>query len=1675
MTGERASPASRPRHPLSSAAMNPSDAPVRSRSSDSPTVAAVCRHLEREVAPEDVDLVVHFAAIFLGKASPEVLNERSTDALAHMALGAFRFLQRAQPNRVDVEILNPDIDNEGWYGPVTVMRTSISERPFIVDTIREFLHSQDLAIEHYIYPVLNVERDGDGRIVDIRPPREGVRRESIVHCELVRITDSSTLDLLRRETESRLEDVVRATDDFFPMIRALGDVVRYVGESIQALPQRRAELEEIQAFLRWLRDGALVFLGYRAYDFVDPPGGKGRAVVVEPGSGLGLLRNEAESNYAQPVPLSALDPGMRALAEKGPILIISKTNAESTIHRRARMDYIGIKKLSSEGEILGEHRFLGLFTSRAFGEEAERIPILRQKLRHILETTGVQEGSHDYKEINTIFHSLPKEELFLASADRIGADIQTVLRSYDTSEVRVAIREDAIQRGTSIMIILPKERFSGEVRRKIESALVDRFEGEVLNYHLVLGSGHQARLHFHLAVPREKGEPVTEEELEGVVGELIRSWVDRCREGLERVWPPDEARRLARWYGEAFSAEYRAATPPHGAVGDIMELEAMKARGHTVSITLSNSEEAPWNGGERVTELKLYLRESRLVLSDFMPILENAGLRVIGTNPFEVRGPGVPDAVIYTFAVQDSEGEPLDMDAVGGPLADTLLAVREGDASNDALNALVPLTGLSWREVDVLRAYASYAFQLGAVPSGLSLPVALKKYPEIAVILFELFHTKFDPDGATSNEDRVVATRRIELRLREAMGRVTLLADDRALRRFHTLIRATLRTNYFRGGGRSPVRRSGGVPYVSFKFDCDALKSIRSDRLRYEVWVHSSRMEGIHLRGAKVARGGIRYSDRPDDFRTEVLGLVETQMVKNAVIVPAGSKGGFITLRSLPDPKEMGEEVREQYKTLIRGLLDITDNLDPGGAFIPPRDVLCYDPPDPYLVVAADKGTAHLSDTANEVADDYGFWLGDAFASGGSFGYDHKTVGITAGGVWECVKRHFKEMGKNIQEEDFTAVGIGDMSGDVFGNGMLLSRRIRLVAAFDHRHIFIDPTPDPESSYQERKRLFELPRSSWDDYDRALLSDGGMIVPRGTKKVRIDSRVRSALGIRGGGETLDGESLIRAVLSAEVELLWNGGIGTYVKASDETHADAGDAANQAVRIDATELRAKVVGEGGNRGFTQRARVEYALRGGRINTDAIDNSGGVDLSDREVNLKILLNSAVAAREMTFEERNGLLSELTDSVAALALGDNRSQSLAVSLDAMRTREGVDDFRDLMSALERKGSLDRNAEDLPSWELLVERVAEGRTLTRPELSVLLAYSKLDLMSQLLQSPLPHDAVTERYLLNYFPSAVRKRVGPAHFADHRLRLPIVANQLTNDLVNMMGTTFVQRVSRDTRSEPWEVARAWLVAARLAGHRAILARLHASAEVIAVGIGYRWLLGLTRVLERTARWLLGHVTPEMELSAVIGGNLGGLAALRREFGGIVSGQDREIFEARVGELEELGADRQFAESLITLRFLDQLLDILRVAKETSAAPLDTARVFYRLSEMLHVPWLRRAVDETAGDDRWEQQAAQAMTSDLTDAHHRLATTVMAAQRSAGGIDDAIDRVIRPDASALKRYQGLLQELRDDDEVSLSGLTVAVREIARLARQFGNGAQVGGASGSSDPASEGRG
>ena len=1615
------------------------------------TADELCDHI-RSLRRDDEAPACEFARAFIPRVPRSVLEERPVPVLAAMVLGAWEFLKRARPDRVNVEVVDPR--DEGWNAPVSVIRTEVGDRPFIVDTLREYLNAENVGILNYVYPVLRVDRGPNGEITALGAEASGHSLEALGHIEISPVGSRERADQVRAEVERRLTDVVEATRDFRAMVDELERVRGAMAGYVRRFPERADEYGEYLEFLGWLRQGNFVFLGYRAYEIVQQDGQA--AIRVEPGSGLGILAGEEQSTYAAPRPVSEMEPDLRARLEGGPLLLVSKANREATVHRRARMDYVGVKRLDEQGNVAGEWRFLGLFTTQAFAQSPAEIPILRQKRRRVLDESGARPGSHDYKEIISTLHEMPKEELFQASAAQLRDEVNAVVSHLFSGDVRVVLRPDEFRGESGVMVILPRGRFSAEIRRDVAALLEERLGGEVRDQVLAMGEADQARIHFYLAGRDGRapgaGEdlPAVERELEREIGLLVRSWNDLLEERLAGQGDAADARRVAGAYGQAFGDDYRAATTPEAAQYDVARMQAMLAAGETVSLLLR-----PPLEGEVVaagaTVLRLYLAGERLVLSEFMPILEDHGVRVLEVDTFELGAvDDLPQLMVYSFhvmarAADGRAGEEIQPQLYPA-LAESLLASRAGDAQKDPYAALTLAADLRWREVDVLRTYGNYASQVGAVPSRLSPVRALLAHPRVPRLLLDLFRARLSPDEKAGKAE-VQA-------IRDALGaeleKVASLADDRALRRLMSLIDATVRTNYYRHGAADPQFRSGGVPYISIKVRSADVDELRKTRLLYEVYVHSSRMEGVHLRGAPVSRGGIRWSDRHDDFRTEVMGLVQTQVVKNAVIVPSGSKGGFITKRQFADRDQQMEEARQQYMTLMRGLLDLTDNLVDGKVVPPPR-VVRHDGDDPYLVVAADKGTAHLSDTANAVAAEYGFWLDDAFASGGSQGYDHKKEGITARGAWECVKRHFREMGTDIQTTPFTVAGVGDMSGDVFGNGMLLSPVIRLIAAFDHRHIFIDPDPDPARSFAERQRMFDLPRSSWADYDRAVMSEGAMLVPRASKEVELTPQARAALGLADEVERLDGEGLVRAVLTAPVDLLWNGGIGTYVKDADETNADAGDTTNDPVRVDADMLRCRVVGEGGNLGFTQAGRIAFARRGGRINTDALDNSAGVDMSDHEVNLKILVGSVVRAGELDMEGRNALLRSMTDEVSRLVLRNNFGQSLAVSLDEARSKEALDDFAAFANALAREGRLDAEAEGIPDAEGLRALAQAQSGFARPTLCVLLSHAKLQAKAALLASDVPDDPATDPYLVDYFPADAVRAAGDARLREHRLRREIVTTELVNDLASLMGSSFLHRVSRDAGRGIAEVVRAWLVASRIAGATEIRVDFAAAEGRFPAEVVYRWLLGLARVLEQTTHWLLANVPAGGDTGALIDQARGGLSVLRGGFARFVAGEDRTVFLQRLGELQDLGVEKTLGERLITLRFLPQLLEILSAARAAQTEEIRTAKAFYAISEKLGTARLREAMRAAAGDGPWERRYAQVLGEDLTGAQRAVVAAVLRdgedPARTLAGLEKA-------HAAEFRAFRDLVAELQGGN-CPLAAYALAVRQLQAIARVIG--------------------
>jgi glutamate dehydrogenase len=1554
--------------------------------------------VRRRFAGAEAERMVAFARGLFAREGERYAAELPEEDRVALVASALRFFSVAT-SPVRCRLRTPTLAIDGWDSPYTIFESHLSDRPFIVDTIRECLHERGIAVRHLLHPVYSVERDDCGALVRMRS-LEG-RQESFVHCAMDRIADAD-LPALERELADRLGDVYMATEAY----RRMRDRLERTRDELGPADLPPAEADEIDQFLVWLGDDNFVFLGAGSYEVGGD--GSGGPVRLDPQSALGILRAPARA---------AATESERLTDDLRSTVVVSRSASESTVHRVAPMDVIIVRHLDGTEQGARERRFYGLFTSKAYAEPAAEIPLVRQKLQEILAAEQVLPDSHDFREIESIFETMPKTELFLLGADELRAEIRTV-RSLGAGGVRVRFRPHG--RGVWVTTILPRERFSADVRRWIERLLADYLGGPVVDYQLSLGEGEQARLHFYVAPIAKRAAEA--EAIERRITEHIRSWDDRLRERLIAEHRGPLGRALAERYGTLFTPHYKAATDVPSAVDDIRHLEAL-TESAPVGIEVAN---AGGGDADRFTVLKLYLRGEGIVLSDFLPLLENLGLRVFAEESV-VLGEGQARFVLVRFLVQDLRGRPLDARRDASALVPAILEIHAGRAENDSLNRLVVDAGFDWREVELLRTYRNLACQAGAAPSGTALNDVFLRHPGAARALADLFTARFDPAAS----DREAQGRAARQRFWKALESVDTASEDQMLRNYLALIEGTLRTNYFR-----PVRTDH--PFFAIKLHSQRIEFLPKPRPLYEVYVHSARMEGLHLRGGKVARGGIRWSDRPDDFRGEILGLMKTQMVKNAVIVPVGSKGGFVVKRSKAGA-EGAAEVRECYSTLMRGLLDLTDNIV-HGEIVPPANVVRHDGDDPYLVVAADKGTATFSDLANSIAEEYGYWLGDAFASGGSHGYDHKREGITARGAWECVQRHFREVGKDVRREPLDVVGIGDMSGDVFGNGMLMSNAIRLKAAFNHAHVFIDPSPDPEASFRERRRLFALPRSAWTDYDRKVLSAGAMVVARDAKAAPLSPEARSLLGVEE--ERLDGEGLIRAILGAKTELLFNGGIGTYVRSSTETNAEVGDHANDGVRRTATEIGAGAVCEGGNLGFTQRARVELALRGGRINTDAIDNSGGVDLSDHEVNLKILFRPMLESGELSLAQRNRLLEEVKHEVIEHVLAHNSRQALLLSLDQRRSVTRLVEFRDQLSRLEQEGLLDRALEYLPDRETLRLRRGTFRGLTRPELAVITAYSKLQLQHELLGSRWIDDPTFERYLFAYFPSQIAERF-PGPIRAHRLRREIIAAELGNQVIDRMGSTFTQRMARDTAADgPTAVASFVAVMAVSEADRVFDALADAP---IAADDAYALCLRWEAAVESAAKLLVGVLNRSRQIDDRINAWRGALVELAdRSGGGSVASGD-----AAVARLERLGVEPGIARSLHAVDGLRAELEIVRLAEDKGLPLADAAFLYRKAGEILDFGALDQWFATVPGDDRSEKRAAEGLREDLSAARRRMTAKIFG--RTEGEISERYRAFVAEHEGQIGCLRALIEDLAGRRQISIAAMVVIVREVWKLA------------------------
>ena len=1593
-------------------------------------IESIIERLNTHLPAGERELATRFARHFYQHSDPEDLQGNSIDDLYGAVLALWKLAGRREPEQPVIRLYNPEFDEHGWQSTHTVIDIITNDMPFLVDSLSMALSDLGMTIYQLIHPVMTVVRGEGGYLRNVLPHNEstdGSIHEAVLHFEIERQNDSALMHEIQERLEHILADVRVVVGDWQGMRNRLHEVVHVLERN--AVPVPDEEKDESIAFLNWLDSNRFTFIGYRAYELVKKKGEDHLKRVVN--SGLGILRDHQLARVSRSfahVPLS-----LRVLARQPTLLVITKSTAVSTVHRPVHLDYIGIKRYDDAGKVIGEWRFLGLYTSLTYSERPVNIPILRRKVEFVLNTSAYIPGSHSRKSIEHVLDTFPRDEMFLFGETELMDTATGILQVIERHRLGLFMRNDIYQRFVTALVYVPRERYSTELRQNIQTLLMDTLQGQSSEFNVQLGDSPLARVHFIIRIHSGEIPDYDVSALRDRMVEAMLSWQDRLRDALHEQWGEFEGTRLYQHFARAFPAAYEADFNAHSAVADIQRLKSI-----TSQAPLAVHLYRPPEEGMDILRFKVYGLDQPLALSDVLPMLERLGLRVLEARPYEIICSDDARYWILDFDMSSITGNDIDVLKIKDTFQQAFIHICNGVVENDGFNRLVLVAGLHWRQVTLLRALARYLVQTRLPLSQAYMEDTLAHYPELANALVQLFETRFDPEVG---EERDALVEQRIAGIITAIDQVTSLDSDRILRQFLHLIQALLRSNYFQVDEHDRPR-----DYLSIKLDPARVPFLPLPLPAFEIFVYSPRVEGVHLRGGAVARGGIRWSDRREDYRTEVLGLMKAQMVKNAVIVPVGAKGGFVVKLPPADRDALAREVLECYRTFIRALLELTDNRVEA-TIVSPQRVVRYDQDDPYLVVAADKGTATFSDSANEIAQARGFWLNDAFASGGSSGYDHKKIGITARGAWEAVKRHFHELDIDCQQQPITVIGIGDMSGDVFGNGMLLSTQIRLLAAFNHSHIFIDPDPDPSASFQERQRLFHLPRSSWEDYDVALISAGGGVYRRSAKRIILSAPARLALAT--GLEQVTPNELIQLILRAPVDLLWNGGIGTYVKSGDETHVAVGDRANDAVRINAGELRCRVVAEGGNLGLTQLGRVEYAQAGGLINTDFIDNSGGVECSDHEVNIKILLEQIIAKGDMTLKQRDQLLLEMTDAVAALVLKHSYLQSQAISIAAAQSPVMLVDHARFIRQLEKIGRLKRRLEFLPDDEQLTERQNHQAGLTRPEIAIFFAYSKIDLYQALHASDICEDPYLSAELITYFPAQMQTRFA-TYMQTHPLRREIISTQITNSLVNRMGGTFVMRLQDMTGASAVEIARCYTAAREIFRVRDYWHDIELLDNQISAAIQLEMLIETRRLLGLATTWLLRHQPQPVDIAAMIDKYQAALDCIQERLPKFLRDDARHALRHQSRQLVNAGVAKTLARQVVLLDFLYAGLDITEVALSTGSEVIKVAEIFFALEAKLSLFWLRGKIRELPRQDLWQRKArtglmdelqivARDITSQVINSTHRIRST-------AKKLDDWLQR----HQTRIEYGRTMLDEVRGNQSIDLAMLTVAVRELKTL-------------------------
>ncbi|WJG11293.1 NAD-glutamate dehydrogenase [Aliiglaciecola sp. LCG003] len=1592
----------------------------------------VYKLIKKKVDKQQADLVEQFSRLLFKNISIDDLENRNDSDLYGATLSLWNEFVKYDASQPKIRVFNPEISRHGWQSSHTIVEIIVSDMPFLVDSVRMTLNRLNITAHLLLHSPIKLKRDEKGELLQFLDKNSRAKqqtKETVFLIEVDRQTNKKALNQLASELLSVVGEVSLAVSDWQPMRDRLTSLIEDFDSA--HYPGNKVKIEQAKQFLVWLNDHNFTLMGYRYYDVKAIEGHHRWSPRNE--TSLGLMKNSISDRerLLSNMPLSA----QKEALSKNP-LMLTKTNSRARVHRPAYMDYIGVKRFDETGNVIGEDRFLGLYSASFYNSSATQLPVLRGKIERICEQSGFDKGSHAYKAFLNIIETYPRDELLQASEEELGQIVLGIFQMQERGISRLFVRKDAFGRFVSCMVYVPRERYNTQLRKETQELLQKSLDSqEQVEFTTYFSESVYARTHY-IARVKDNNADLNVKDIEKNIIELTKSWNDRLAASIRATYGEAAGKALEQKYDNGFSRSYSEQNLPSAALVDIEKLEQLNEE-HTLDMLFYRpQEEGP---DSKAVKLKLFHRDEPIHLSAVLPMLEHFGLRVIDESPYKITCSEGEKNWIMDFSMLHSNSQNLNMETAQALFQDAFAKVWHNLLEDDPFNRLVLGAGLTGRNVTILRAYAKYMRQTGSSFSLTYMANTLANYPQIAKQLIELFANKFDPKKKRSEKKVEDLLADVKKRL----DQVSNLDDDRIIRRYLDMILATLRTNFYQ-----PDENGNEKPYMSFKLLPELIPDMPLPMPKFEIFVYSPRIEGVHLRGGKVARGGLRWSDRREDFRTEVLGLVKAQQVKNTVIVPVGAKGGFVC-KNLPTDQgrdAIQKEGQACYRIFIRSLLDITDNIV-DGQIVPPKDVVRLDEDDPYLVVAADKGTATFSDIANGISEEFNFWLGDAFASGGSIGYDHKKMGITARGAWESVKRHFREIDIDCQTTDFTCVAIGDMAGDVFGNGMLLSQRTRLICAFNHLHIFFDPDPDTEASYAERQRLFENPSLSWDDYDKKLISKGGGVFNRSAKSIKLTSEMKKWLGTTQA--SMPPNELIHNVLKMPVDLIWNGGIGTYVKGSKETHSDVGDRANDDLRVNGKDVRAKIVGEGGNLGLTQLGRIEYAANGGRVNTDFIDNVGGVDCSDNEVNIKILLNALVNAGDLTSKQRNELLYSMTDDVAELVIQDCYRQTQSISITELGGPALLKEQLRFIHGLEREGALNRELEFIPSDDELSDRLASGKGLTRPELSVLIAYGKMVLKQRLNIEQITSNPYHEKLLVSAFPKVLQQRFVP-QMEYHPLRGEIIATKLTNNMVNDMGLNFVFRMQEETGASVDEVATAYSVVKAVFGLDSLWNEIEDLDNKVSAKTQLDMLDRMRRTMRRASRWFLRHGEKNLPIADAVELYLPTFDDLDKNLEKYLVDSEYQQLEQSTSNFVKKGVPQNIAYRVASLSNMFCCLDLAQIAMTEKRKIAVTASLYFKLGSKLELHWFLDQINNQTVSNHWQALARASYREELDWQQRSLATVLLVGAPECEDAEEILTNWMENNTILLDRWYHMMSEFRTSSTHEFAKFSVALRELMLL-------------------------